>query len=99
MKTALDLQVRYKETDKMGRVYHSNYFVWLDMARTEYLREAGISYKKMEEEGVYFVVAETNCKYKNSLGFDDKVLIETWIKEVKKATVEFEYKILNLQPC
>lgn len=95
MKTSLELQVRYKETDKMGRVYHSNYFVWLDMARTEFLREAGISYKKMEAEGVYFVVVETNCKYKNSLGFDDNVLIDTWLKEIKKASVEFAYQIFN----
>ncbi|MFC1517770.1 acyl-CoA thioesterase [Candidatus Margulisiibacteriota bacterium] len=95
MKTSLELQVRYKETDKMGRVYHSNYFVWLDMARTEFLREAGISYKEMEDQGIYFVVAETNCKYKSSLGFDDKVLIETWLREVKKATVEFSYQIFN----
>lgn len=95
MKSILELKVRYKETDKMGRVYHSNYFVWLDMARTEYLREAGISYKEMEEQGVYFVVAETNCRYKNSLGFDDNVLIETRIKNIGKASVEFEYLIFN----
>ena len=79
----------------MGRVYHSNYFVWLDMARTEYLRSKGISYKEMEAQGIFFVVAETSCKYVNSLGFDDKVSIETWLKEIKKASVEFEYKVYN----
>ena len=95
MKSSLELRVRYKETDKMGRVYHSNYFVWLDMARTELLREAGISYKEMEEHGVFFVVAETNCKYKNSLAFDDWVTIESWIRDIKKASVDFAYKIIN----
>ncbi len=96
-KTQLELQVRYKETDKMGRVYHSNYFVWFDMARTEYLRQAGVSYKVMEDEGVFFVVADTSCSYRSSLGFDDEVLIETMIKELKKASVIFTYEVLNKQ--
>jgi acyl-CoA thioester hydrolase len=95
MISQLEVRVRYKETDKMGRVYHSNYFVWLDMARTEYLRELGISYKEMEEEGFFFVVAETNCKYIRPLEFDDHVLIKTRIAETKKASVFFSYDLVN----
>jgi acyl-CoA thioester hydrolase len=95
MKSILTTRVRYKETDKMGRVYHANYFVWFDMARTEYLREAGVSYKEMEEQGVFFVVADTSCKYKAGLEFDDWVEIETNVREIRNASVSFEYSVHN----
>ncbi len=36
----LSLKVRYAETDKMGRVYHANYLIYLDLARTEFLRRS-----------------------------------------------------------
>lgn len=41
-------RVNYSETDQMGFVYHANYLVWLDMARTEHLRATGVTYKSME---------------------------------------------------
>ncbi len=91
----LEIQVRYKETDKMGRAYHSNYFVWYDMARTEYLREHGCSYKQLEEQGLYFVVSETSNKYIRGLEFDDKVLIKTKMSSLRNVSVEFSYEVFN----
>lgn len=91
----LTVQVRYNETDAQGRVYHSNYFVWYDMARTEYLREHGCSYKELEENGIYFVVAEASNKYLKSVEFDDVILIKTKLKDVKFVSVEFVYDVFN----
>ncbi len=95
MKSVLTERVRYKETDKMGRVYHANYFVWFDMARTEYLRERGVSYRYLEDTGLFFVVAKTDCTFKAPLEFDDRIEIETSLVEIKKISVVFEYKVYN----
>src|SRR5438552_1597602 len=35
----------------MGFVYHANYLIWMDMARTEHLRERGMSYRDMQRPG------------------------------------------------
>jgi acyl-CoA thioester hydrolase len=43
--------VRYAETDRMGIVHHSNYPIWFEMGRTEYIKEAGISYSEIEARG------------------------------------------------
>lgn len=94
--TTLKIRVRYAEVDRGQVAYHGNYFMWLDMARTEFLREHGISYKKLEEEGYYFVVAETSCRYLAPVGFDDEIEIQTTLKEVTRRTVEFEYEIKNI---
>jgi acyl-CoA thioester hydrolase len=91
----LKLRVRYQETDNMGVVYHSNYFIWYDLARTEFLREHGCSYKNLEKQGVFFVVAETSNKYLKSLTFDDGLLIKTTLGELKNVSVEFSYEVFN----
>jgi acyl-CoA thioester hydrolase len=94
MKTRLELQVRYQETDQMARVYHANYFTWFDLARTEFLREHGISYKQMEQDGIFFVVAETGCQYFSWASFDDQIQIITSLTEIKKVSVSFAYEVL-----
>ncbi len=92
----ITVKVRYKEVDRMGRVYHSNYFAWFDMARSEYLKKKGFSYKELEDSGVLFVVAEAACKYLNSPEYDDEVLIRAELKNVKNASFEFYYEAFNL---
>lgn len=89
------IRVRYQETDNMGVVYYANYFVWFEIARTEYLRAFGISYRHLEEKGMYLMVASASCKYKKSARYDDVVKIETWISELKNSSIKFEYKIVK----
>ncbi|HBO30667.1 MAG TPA: thioesterase, partial [Leeuwenhoekiella sp.] len=50
------VKVRYGETDQMGVVYHGNYAQYLEVARIEWLSDLGVSYKKMEENGVMLPV-------------------------------------------
>ena len=51
-------RVNYSETDQMGVVYHARYAVWLDIARTEYLRQAGMSYRDLEAMGFFLAVVD-----------------------------------------
>ena len=88
-----EIRVRYQETDNMGVVYYANYFVWFEVARTEYLRSAGISYRKLEEKGMYMMVAEARCRYKAPARYDDMVRIQAWIPKIKNSSMQFEYKL------
>lgn len=86
-------RVKYHETDQMGVVHHANYLHWFENARTEYLREQGVSYRELEAKGVIFPVAEINCNYRQPAVYDDLVTIEVEIKELKRVKVEFNYKV------
>jgi len=88
-----DIRVRYQETDNMGVVYYANYLVWFEVARTEYLRSMGLVYKKLEEKGIYLMVASVSCKYKSPAKYDDTVTVETWIEDVKNTSLRFVYKL------
>lgn len=86
-------RVRYKETDRMGIVYHSNYVVWFDVGRTELLRSLGFNYRHLEEIGLMLPVVEVKVKYKSPAYYDDLIQIETCILEVSRVKVKFGYRV------
>lgn len=77
----IPIQVRYAETDAMGVVHHSSYFVWLELVRVAWLKSLGIDYKQMEQEGFFLPVVQADLTYKLPAFFDDVVLIKLFPPE------------------
>lgn len=90
-----ELRVRYSETDQMQYVHHSNYAKYFEIARIEWLREAGISYKKMEEQGIMLPVVNLLTEFKKPAKYDDVLTIKTAIKQIPTAKIIFTYEIYN----
>jgi len=88
--------VRYAETDKMGVVYHANYFVWFEVGRTDLLRSAGWTYKEMEAEGLSLPVIEAHCEYKQPARYDDELEIRVAAELASPARVKFSYEVVRL---
>lgn len=86
-------RVNYSEVDQMGVVYHARYLVWLDMARTEYLREQGMSYREFEERGYRLAVSEVSIRYRQPARYDDLLTIRCWVHEAASRRVTFGYAI------
>lgn len=93
----IETRVRYAETDKMGVVYHANYLIYLEIARVEWLRNQGITYKELEESGIALPVVNINIDYKKSAIYDDLLTIKTSLIYYKGLKVIFESKIYNQQ--
>lgn len=77
----------------MGFVYHANYLVWLDMARTEHLRRTGVTYREMEEQGVFLAVTEARIRYRQPARYDDLVRIRCWVRDMASRRVIFGYAV------
>lgn len=75
------VRVRYGETDQMGFLYYGNYALYYEVGRVEMIRELGLSYRKMEEQGIIMPVAELKSKYIRPALYDDLITIKTIIKE------------------
>lgn len=89
------VKVRYSETDQMGVVYHGNYPQYLELARIDWLASLGISYKKMEEEGVMLPVYNLDVTYKKSARFDDQLKVVVVLRNIPTVRIIFDYKIYN----
>ena len=91
------IRVRYSETDKMGRVYHSHYLVWFEIARVDLLREKGLIYSQFEKEkGLFLPVRDVQCKYKFPIFYDDEILVDTTANILDKKRIRFNYKVRKI---
>ena len=89
------VRVRYAETDQMGVVYHGNYAQYFEMGRVEWLRNLGISYKWMEENGIMLPVVSLSMNYKKPARYDDLLTVKTIFKKQTSVKIEFDYEIFN----
>lgn len=89
------LKIRYSETDQMGYAHHGNYAQYFEIGRLELLHDLGISYKKMEEEGLILPVYSINTRFIQPAKFDDTLTLRTILKEIPTARITFEYEIYN----
>jgi len=93
---SVEIRVRYADTDQMGIVYYANYFVWLEIARTELLRSQGIDYRSIEKEKqLALPVIEAYCKYKTPARYDEIIVIKTKASQIKNSSLRFDYKLFN----
>lgn len=93
MTDLVETRVRYAETDRMGAVYHANYLVYFELGRTDYMRRRGLAYSDLEKDGIFLVVTEADCRYRERATYDDVLQIETRCEEVGHVRVRFAYTV------
>jgi len=85
--------VRYAETDRMGIVHHSNYPIWFEAGRTDFIRKMGLPYSKIEEMGVCLPLISLKCDFRGAARYEDRVTIKTQVKELTFSRIAFYYEI------
>lgn len=90
-------RVRYSETDQMRVVYHGNYAQYFEVGRVEWLRNKGVSYKWMEENGIMLPVVSLSINYKKPAYYDNLLTLKTILKKQSTVKIEFDYELYNEQ--
>ncbi|SCZ79905.1 acyl-CoA thioesterase [Acidaminobacter hydrogenoformans] len=91
----VEMRPRYEETDQMGVVWHGNYYRYFEVARCEYLRALGYSYRGLEEAGIILPVVESSCRYRVAILYDQEIIIRTVIETFKGVKISFLYQLLD----
>ena len=94
-KFSTNIRVRYGETDQMGVVYHGNYASYFEIARTEWLRNLGVTYKELENKGIMLPVISLFFNFIKSAKYDDVLTIIVILKKKPLVKIEFDYEIYN----
>lgn len=89
----IQLRVRYQETDAQGRVHHSNYFNYFEVARVEMLRVSGRSYRQLECDGIRLVVTQISCQYFRGATDDDLLTIRISVTQTKGTRIFHHYDV------
>ena len=90
------VRVRYAETDQMGVVYHSNFFLYYEVSRAESIRELGYTYADMERMGIVMPVVEAQSRFLRPAHYDELLTIKTILKELPlHHKIEFHHEVYN----
>jgi len=95
MESITPIRVRYAETDAMGIVHHAVYPVWMELGRSDLLRQLGQSYAEWETRGVMMSVAEVRVTYRAPARYDELVEVRTRLAEAGRRKVVFAYVVLR----
>lgn len=93
MESLTELRVRYAETDVMGIVHHATYPVWMELGRSDFLRNLGQSYADWEARGVRLVVNEIRVRFRAPARYDELVQVRTTLLETGRRRIIFGYRI------
>ena len=92
------LRVRYAETDQMNVVYHSNYVIWFEVGRVEFMRQLGFTYREMEtQDELHLPVIEVRCRYKAPARYDDEIVVRTHIAGLRSSLLRFQYEVVRAE--
>ena len=89
------IRVLYRDTDKMGVVYHANYIVFYEAARNELFRAVGLPYTMLEAQGIVTPIIEVESKYKAPAYYDDLLTVRATVRELPEARMVVEYEVFN----
>ena len=89
------MTTRYAETDQMGVIHHGTYATYFELARIEWLRYLGLSYAKLEKQGILLPVLLLSIEFKHPLYFEDQIQIEICLDSDPTSIIDFSYQIFN----
>lgn len=89
------IRIRYNETDRMGYLHHSVYVTYFEVARTEMMRNMGITYKEMEDSGILMPVYALDISYKQPAFYDDVLTIKSTLTKIPVVRLIIEYEVFN----
>lgn len=79
----------------MGVVYHTNYLIWCEVGRTDFIRARGMSYADIERAGVGLAVSDLSARFHAAARYDDLVRVRTTLAELRSRSITFDYVITN----
>jgi len=96
---SINIRVYYEDTDLGGVVYYANYLKFMERARTDYLRQAGIDQSQLLREARrMFVVSKASIEYLLPAGLDDCLTVTAKVERVRRASLLFSQACWRSKP-
>lgn len=95
MVSRTEIEVRYSETDQMGVVYHANYLVWFEVARSHFIKDLGFDYLELENRGLLFPIREVHIEYYRPCHYGEKIFVETRVIDFNAVKTTYEQTVYN----
>jgi len=87
------IRVRFADTDAQGVAHNSNYFIWFEVARVEFLERYAGGYQRLRDEGIESLVLESHAHFRSPAYFDDRLLVHARCHGIRGARFRFDYVV------
>lgn len=87
------IEPRFAETDMMGVVYHANYLIWCEVARTGLYTHLGYSYTTVDEDKMQWPVRRASVDYRRPAFYGKKIYIKTKITTFSGVRLIYSYEL------
>jgi len=81
----------------MGVVYHTNYLIWCEVGRTDFIRAQGMSYAEIERHGVSLAVSELSARFHAPARYDELIRVRTSLADVQSRAITFDYLVQHAE--
>lgn len=88
----IKIKVRFCETDALGHINNSSYFVYLEEARIRYFESLGYN---MSMKGWNFILASAKCDFLSQGYFNDTLTIRTYVSKIGTKSFTLEHDIIS----
>ena len=90
------LRIYFEDTDLSGLVYHANYLRYMERARSDMLRIAGIDQRANHEGGAgVYAVTDLNIRYRRPARLDDDLLVVSRVAAVRAASCVIHQSVMR----
>lgn len=89
------VRVLYMDTDQMGVVNHAVALRWFEVARAEWFRQRGQTYRQLEEDGVMLPVYQLAVRYRAPARYDDVLDLHARLDPPGAVRLTFQYKVVR----
>lgn len=90
------LTLYFEDTDTAGIVYYANYLKFMERARSDMLRAAGIDQRSTLEAGTgVYAVAEAHVRYLRPGKLGDDLIIRSTVEQVRAASVIIHQRVMR----
>mgnify|MGYP001210729881 CR=1 FL=1 len=90
------VRVYFEDTDFTGVVYHANYLRFMERARSDMLRVAGVDQRAAFEQGEgYYAVAGLDIRFRRPARIDDELLVISRVAELRAASVLVHQRVMR----
>jgi YbgC/YbaW family acyl-CoA thioester hydrolase len=89
-------RVEFGDTDMAGIMYFANYFRFMEVAETEFLRSRGLTVNWRESGGkLGFPRVSVSCDYAKPAKFEDVLTIAVTVEKIGKKSVTYRHDFTN----
>jgi len=85
-----DIEIRFADLDAYGHVNNATIFTYLETAR---LKLFGERFAAMMQAGLFFLVAEANCRYLKPIDLNDRLVVEVFPEKLGRTSFTLGYHL------